>query len=173
MKLSWWNNGKERRKKVIEFNGRQVEIMELSKEYNIPWSTINNRYTAGYRDDDLVTKRVNPTVFKGRETTLAEIAIEYCLPYHLVKSRYKEGKRDDDLVKKGHQGKGNENTANKLDVDSVREIKILLITSPLNQSEIARLYNVDPSHISDIKRGKRWAKVSVSINEILQQSEVE
>lgn len=154
---------------MIDFHGKQIEIMELSKEFGVPWSTIRNRYEAGYRGDDLVAKRLNPVMFHGEQTTLAEIAIKFQLPYELIKSRYSEGKRDDELVQDGHQGIDNKNAATKLTAEKVVEIKRLLILSPLNQTEIARLFNVDPSHISDIKRRKRWASVVVDVEEILSE----
>lgn len=155
---------------MIDFHGKQVEIMQLSRAFGIPWSTIRNRHEAGYRGDDLIAKRLNPVMFHGEQTTLAELAIKFQLPYELLKSRYSEGKREDELVQDGHQGMDNKNAATKLTVEKVVEIKRLLIMSPLNQTEIAKLFNVDQSHISDIKRRKRWASVVVDVEDILPES---
>lgn len=152
---------------MIEFKGEQVEVMELSKQYGIPWSTINNRYLAGYRDADLVVKRLNPIAYCGEETTLVEIAAKHQIPYSLIKERWSNGIRDGRLIEKSHLGIGSENAATKLDTRKVIEIKTLLITTDLKQGEIAKMYGVDQSHISDIKRGKRWGKVKINIEELI------
>ena len=154
---------------MISFKGRTVQIQELSSEYGIPWSTIYNRYQAGYRDDELVVNRLAPTVFFGEETTLAAIAEANDLSPDTIKGRYAAGLRDSDLVTKSHRGKGSENAATKLNVDMVVEIKTLLLTTTLKQHEIAKIYGVDQSHISDIKRGKRWSKVKIDAESVLSE----
>lgn len=57
--------------------------------------------------------------------------------------------------------KKSESRATKLDKYRVREIKTLLKTTSMTQKEIAEMFNVDGSHISDIKRGARWAWVKI------------
>jgi predicted XRE-type DNA-binding protein len=151
---------------MIEFKGERVEVMELSRRYGVPWSTINNRYRAGYRDDDLL-ERVHRTTFNGKSTTLSQIAEDHGLPLCLVKSRHAVGLRGQELTVRGHLGRGSENAATKLDVGKVAAIKKLLLVSPLNQREIGELFGIDPSHVSDIKRGKRWAKVTIDIEQAL------
>jgi hypothetical protein len=47
----------------------------------------------------------------------------------------------------------------KLDVKKVKEIKELLVNGKLQNKKIAEMYNVDPSVISKIKTGLRWASV--------------
>ncbi len=106
-------------------------------------------------------------MFKGEDITLRQIAEEHKLPYKLVKSRHKEGFKDDDLLPKHHMGSGSENAATKLDIEKVEEIKKLLLISDLTQTDIAKRYNIDPSHVSDIKRGKRWGKVIVDVEKII------
>ena len=152
---------------MIDFKGEQVEVMELSNRYGIPWSTINNRHKAGYRDDDLVVKRLRPVLFGGESVTLTEISKRSGIPISTIKSRYRQGYRDQELVSAKHGGMDSENAATKLTVEKVREIKTLLISSKLNQTEIAQRYRIDPSHVSDIRRGKRWAKVKVTVEEVL------
>lgn len=151
---------------MIDFKGGQIEIQELSRVSGIPWSTIYNRYQAGYRDDDLTVKRLRPTLFKGQETTLEALSQEYGIPLTTLKGRQAAGLKDDLLVKKEHRNKDSENAAVKLTVEKVVEIKRLLLTSTLNQREIAQLFGIDPSHVSDIKRGKRWGKVKVETEEV-------
>lgn len=154
---------------MISFKGEQVQIQDLSKRYGIAWSTIYNRHKAGYKDDDLLVERVNQTYFNGKKTTLHEIAETYNLPYSLIKGRHAIGLRDDDLVVRHQRYKGSKNAATKLNAEKVKKIKELLLISPLNQTEIAKLFGVDPSHISDIKRGKRWAEVTIDTESILAQ----
>lgn len=152
---------------MIEFKGGKTNIKSLSIAHKVPWSTIKNRYCRGYRDDMLTTKKIHNTSFKGEPTTLATIAKQHNLPASLIKGRHALGLRDDALVADHHLGQGNESAATKLNVEKVKEIKILLWTSKLNQREIAELFGIDQSHVSDIKRGKRWAKVKVDLADIL------
>ncbi len=152
---------------MIEFKGGKTEIKSLSLAHNLPWSTIKNRYIRGYRDDKLVVERIHDTSFKGVPTTLAQIAKDHGLPLSLIKGRHAIGLRDDALVAEHHLGAGNERSATKLDVKKVSEIKRLLWVTDLTQREIAEMYNIDQSHVSDIKRGKRWAKVKIDLETIL------
>jgi len=154
---------------MISFKGEEVQIQDLSKRYGVPWSTIFNRHKAGYKDDDLLVERVNQTYFKGEKTTLQEIADQHDLSLNLIKGRYAIGLRDDDLVVKHQRYKWSKNAATKLNAKKVATIKELLLVSPLNQTEIAKLFGVDPSHISDIKRGKRWVEVIIDAESVLAQ----
>jgi len=156
---------------VIEFKGKQTQIKSLSVAHDLPWSTIKNRHKRGYRDDNLVVDRIFDTRFKGEPTTLAKIAEDHDLPLCLIKGRHALGLRDDELVAKHHRGVGSENAATKLDVEKVIQIKKLLVLTDLNQREIAEMFNIDQSHVSDIKRGKRWAKVKLEMADILDQNE--
>jgi hypothetical protein len=54
---------------------------------------------------------------------------------------------------------GELNTQSKLTERDVREIKALLRTN-MTQRAIAKLYRVNPSHITKIKLGKAWGHVS-------------
>lgn len=54
--------------KTIEFKGRQMTAYDLSKEYNIPRTTIQDRYDKGKRDDELISDnrrsgKVNTTYY--------------------------------------------------------------------------------------------------------------
>ena len=156
---------------MISFKGRKVQIQELSREYGIPWSTIYNRHQSGYVDDELLVDHSPVTLFFGKKTTLASIAEAHNLSPDTIKGRYAAGLRDAELVKKCHRGKGSENAATKLNVDMVVQIKTLLLTTTLKQHEIAKIFGVDQGHISDIKRGKRWAKVVIHIESLLSELE--
>ena len=58
-----------------------------------------------------------------------------------------------------HLGEKNQNA--KLTEDDVIKIKLLLKDGELNQSEIAKLFNVNSNTISRIKTGKRWGHVNI------------
>lgn len=152
---------------MIVFKGEEVQIMELSKRYGVPWSTISNRHAAGYKDEDLIVKRLKQTYFKGKKTTLRQIAEDHNLPLSLIKGRHAIGLRDDDLIVHYQRYKGSKNAATKLNAEKVATIKELLLVSLLSQREIGELFGVDQSHISGIKRGKKWSEVKIDIESTL------
>lgn len=59
-----------------------------------------------------------------------------------------------DKIEHGTTNRGERQGAAKLTEADVLEIRSLL--GSLTQAEIARQFGVDPSHISDIKHGKKW-----------------
>lgn len=153
---------------MINFNGESVEIMELSRRYNVPWSTINNRYIRGIRGDKLISKEpLSHILFKGEMVGWTELYKKFGIPVTTLSARYKDGLRDDALVKTSHRGKFSKNAAKKLVKEDVIEIKKLLLIGELNQQQIAAKYNIDPSHVSDIKRGKRWSEIVIDATELL------
>ncbi|WP_390240874.1 helix-turn-helix domain-containing protein [Vibrio sp. R78045] len=97
--------------------------------------------------------------FKGQKIGWTDLSNRFDIPISTLVNRYESGLRDEELVSNTHQGCGNKRASNKLTESDVREIKIKLQTAKLTQSSIAKQYNVHPSHISDIKRGKRWADI--------------
>lgn len=142
--------------------------MQLSKLFNVPWSTINNRYKRGVRGSNLVAKKpLSHIEFKGVKVCWTELNKLTGIPVTTLRTRYAQGFRDNDLINSKHKGEFSKNAATKLTVNDVIKIKKLLLTSELNQTEIAQLYDVDQSTISDIKRGKRWAEITVNCEEII------
>jgi len=156
---------------MINFNGDPIEIMELSNRFNVPWSTINNRYKRGVRGDDLIAnKPLSHIKFKDEKVGWTELEKRHGIPKSTLISRYKNGLRNEALVAQEHKGKFSKNAAVKLTESDVIEIKKLIISSTLRQWEIAKKYGVDQSHISDIKRGKRWPEIKVDIVEALSKN---
>jgi len=49
----------------------------------------------------------------------------------------------------------------KLNEEKVREIKRLINGGTTRQSEIARMFDVSPSHITGIKKGILWREVEI------------
>ena len=142
--------------------------MQLSTRFNVPWSTINNRYKRGIRGDELVAKKpLSHIEFKGEKVGWTELNKQTGIPITTLMNRYAQGFRDNELINPKHKGALSKNAATKLTESDVIQIKKLLVTSKLTQKEIAKIYNVDPSHISDIKRGKRWAEITVNCAEII------
>jgi len=156
---------------MIKFKGENVQISDLAKRHNLPWSTVKNRHLNGYRDEKLIVEKIHETRFRGELTTLAKIAEDHGLPLSLIKGRHAIGLREGALVSPDHAGNGNERAATKLDAEKVREIKKMLVLTDLTQGEIAKIYGIDQSHVSDIKRRKRWAKVEIDLSEILTGAE--
>jgi hypothetical protein len=127
---------------LIKFKGEWVEIQSLSNQYDIPYSTINNRYKAGIRDEGLIVRRIKPIIHDGVETTLLELSKKYGIVYSTLRSRHAAGVPDSELVKDEHLGTGIEKNASKLNVEKVREIKVLLAEKALKQREIAVLFSI-------------------------------
>ncbi|GIC77664.1 hypothetical protein [Moritella sp. F3] len=153
---------------MINFKGQEVTLYDLSMRYGIAWSTLNNRHKAGLCDDELVTKgKLRAIVHFGKKSTLTQISKDTGIAISTLKNRHANGLRDKELINIKHGGVGNKQSATKLTENDVIEIKMLLITSKLNQKEIAAIFDADPSHISDIKRGKRWGDVVVNYDEII------
>ena len=100
--------------------------------------------------------------FKGEKVGWTELSRRYGIPISTLVNRYESGLRDDKLISKSHQGIGNKRAASKLTKQEVREIKLKLEAGALTQEVIAKQFNVHQSHISDIKRGKRWSKIKIS-----------
>lgn len=63
-----------------------------------------------------------------------------------------------------HTGKGTENHEAKLNEDDVAKICDLLIDGKYNMEEIANIFNVHKSTISNIKRHKNWNYISDNYN---------
>lgn len=68
-----------------------------------------------------------------------------------------------DMLKKGRQPdlKGEKNPSAKLNPAKVKCIKILLGDKSKTQQEIANIYSIGRTVISDIKRGKTWSDVTI------------
>lgn len=76
----------------------------------------------------------------------------YCVnPDHLFLGTHQDN--IDDKLSKDRGGY-------KLTIAQVKEIKILLLLGEKSQADIARIYFVHPSIISNIKRGKIWCHIS-------------
>ena len=56
---------------------------------------------------------------------------------------------------------GRSNRQPKLTKQQVKEIRKLALTATLSQVEIGAKYNISPSQVSRIKRGKRWQHLFV------------
>ncbi|MFC5079573.1 hypothetical protein VTH8203_01361 [Vibrio thalassae] len=99
--------------------------------------------------------------FKGEKVGWTELSNRYRIPISTLVNRYESGLRGEDLVRQSHQGIGNKRAANKLTENDVRAIKTLLATTELTQAAIAKQFNVHQCHVSDIKRGKKWAEIKL------------
>lgn len=99
--------------------------------------------------------------FRGGKVGWTELSRRYGIPISTLDNRYDSGLRDDELVSKLHKGSGNKRAASKLTKEEVIEIKIKLQTAKFTQTEIAKQFNVHQSHISDIKREKKWAEIKI------------
>lgn len=146
---------------MITFHGEAVTIKALADRYGVAWSTIKNRYERGIRGDALVSsKPLSHIEFNGELVSLTFLSRTYNLPLSTLANRYRAGLRGSQLITPVHQGKHNKCAATKLSRDQVVAIKKLLASNTLSQTAIAKQFGVDQSHISDIKRGKRWADVT-------------
>ncbi|ELP8149126.1 helix-turn-helix domain-containing protein [Vibrio cholerae] len=99
--------------------------------------------------------------FKGSQIGWKELSERFGIPVSTLFNRYQSGLRNDDLVSSHHRGTLNKRAASKLTEYEVRAIKRKLEAGKLTQAAIAKQFNVHQSHISDIKRGKRWAEIEI------------
>tara|TARA_R110002012_G_C11424194_1_gene588630 strand:+ start:69 stop:398 length:330 start_codon:yes stop_codon:yes gene_type:complete len=100
--------------------------------------------------------------FKGEKVRISDLASKHNHPWYVIKFRYDAGKRGDDLITHKNLHKGNKNKA-KLTSDDVSEIKLMLLKGELYQKEIANIYGVDQSTISNIKRKRNWGDITIDI----------
>lgn len=91
--------------KKIDFKGDKRSFMSISKEYGIRYGTLQNRYSKGLRDDELVSdtnegykKRRQVIDFKGERIELLDLAKRYNFKLETLRYRYNKGLRDDELV---------------------------------------------------------------------------
>lgn len=76
-------------------------------------------------------------------------------PSHLWLGRAKENNRDRSLKGRSSDRRGEKHHLSKLTNEDVMNIRKLLKNK--NQAEISKIYSVDPSCISHIKRKRNWA----------------
>ncbi|MDC5841073.1 helix-turn-helix domain-containing protein [Vibrio europaeus] len=99
--------------------------------------------------------------FKGEKIGWTELSWRYGIPISTLVNRYESGLSDNELISESHQGNGNKRAASKLTEQEVRAIKVKLEAGTFTQDAIAKQFNVHQSHISDIKRGKRWSEIQI------------
>lgn len=145
---------------MIYFKGNSVTIYALAKIYGVSWSELNRRYTAGRRDDDLVAPPRTPTrvEYDGEMLTLREAAKASGISYSTLFRRYDDGRRGDYLFTRVNGNVGDKTkAATKLNETTAKEVFDKAQKGDVTQASIAKEYNIDPSHVSDIKNKKRWA----------------
>ena len=94
--------------------------------------------------------RIRREIRAGDKNTIANLAKEFGVSYqavHLAATGKSWAHVDEPFVQM--------NPAKKLTEEDIREIRILLKEGNLKQIEIAKRFNVDQSHISNIKNNKR------------------
>ena len=151
----------DNRANEIPFKGSQTSIAELSRQSGISWTELDRRYKAGKRDDELIAPVREAELFdvNGEQLTLMEASTVLGIPYSTLKGRHAQGLRGDDLFTTTHRLTGKKNAATRLGAQTALKVKEAAIAGGKTQTSIAKEYNVDPSHVSDIKNGNRWGDV--------------
>ena len=142
---------------MVIFKGKETNFSQLAKLSGVSWSQLKRRYLKGLRDDDLVAPTDGVIVWlKGESVTIKEAARISGMPYSTLLRRYHSGLRNDALFNAENLNVGNKKAANKLTDTQAREIYRKAHSCHYTQYQIAKLYGIDQSHVSDIKNGKRW-----------------
>lgn len=151
----------DNRANKIPFKGELTSIAELSRQSGISWTELARRYKAGKRDDDLIAPVREAELFNvnGEQLTLMEASTVLDIPYSTLKGRHAQGLRGDELFTTTHRLTGNKNGATKLNAQTAIKVKNAAIAGGKTQTSIANEFNVDPSHVSDIKNGNRWCDI--------------
>ena len=142
---------------MVIFKGKETNFSQLAKLSGVSWSQLKRRYLKGLRDDELIAPTNSVKVcFKGELLTITEAARISGMPYTTLLRRYHSGLRNDALFNTENLNVGNKKAANKLTDTQAREIYRKAHSGHYTQYQIAKLYGIDQSHVSDIKNGKRW-----------------
>ncbi|CAK2843517.1 hypothetical protein VCRA2110O2_30046 [Vibrio crassostreae] len=151
----------DNRANQILFKGKHTSLAELSRRSGISWTELDRRYKAGKRDDELIAPVREAERFdvNGEQLTLMEASTVLDIPYSTIKGRHAQGLKGDDLFSTTHRLTGNKNGATKLDAQTALKVKEAAMSGGKTQTSIAKEYDVDPSHVSDIKNGNRWGDV--------------
>lgn len=80
-------------------------------------------------------------------------------PEHLFLGTYKDNTQDMVRKKRRHSLVGEANTNAKLTESTVREIRRLRRSGGLETTVIAKQFNLTPSHVRGILRGRTWSHV--------------
>ncbi|WP_337227905.1 SA1788 family PVL leukocidin-associated protein [Staphylococcus succinus] len=93
--------------KHIQFKGQERTFKSLADEYGIKYGTIADRYSRGFREDDLVSKGLvgkqyerQTVMFKGEEVSLIDLEKRYGIKKATLRNRVGLGLKDDELVSK-------------------------------------------------------------------------
>lgn len=99
---------------------------------------------------------------QGRKVTLMELSEISGIDYKVIHGRYERGDRGESLIRPSGDDrknlKGSEQHLSKLIERKVIEIKALLKTGA-KQKDLATKYNVSPSTINSIAKGRTWKHV--------------
>jgi hypothetical protein len=88
-------------------------------------------------------------------SVLHKCDVPFCVnPSHLFLGTHQDNV--DDMVRKGRSTRGEANSHAKLTADNVLEIRRVMRSGNVTQSEMAKKYNVSISHIGSIKHRRTW-----------------
>ena len=87
---------------VITINAESLSVLEVSKKYNIPMTTLRNRMLIGTRDEDLIKPKKRDVLhtIKGERLLLEEASVKYNIPWSTLRWRHQQGITGDDLLEK-------------------------------------------------------------------------
>lgn len=128
------------------------------------WSLAPTRHGYAQVKREGKTHRVNRLsflAFKGSIPDGMQVChscdVRLCVnPDHLWLGGASENRLDCVSKGRGNIPKGSDNGRSKLLLDQVREIR-RLCSEGFTQAEVSRMFSIDASTVSDIKRGKSWA----------------
>lgn len=151
----------------IPYKGQLLSLYALSRITGLSPKILKRRYLSGLRGQRLVSRprqtlRYN---YYGEQLTISEIAARTGLSRSTISRRMRLGKTGDQLFSKKNGNIGRSvRKPNKLTLEQVQDIFIRATVGGTTQMAIAKEFSIDPSHVSDIKNGRRWSSVTSQIN---------
>lgn len=159
----------EETKEIEGYNGDYL-ITNNGKIY----SNISNIYRVLMKDKDGYMR----ICLRGKNFRINRLVAEYFIynPNNKKEVNHINGNKEDNRVENLEWVSSSENTLHaydnglmnkkgenhhhaKLTNEDVLEIRKLCKNNDLTQTKIAKIYNIDPSHVSDIKLRKRWKHI--------------
>jgi group I intron endonuclease len=166
-------------KEVIEIKthikNKTMSVKKLSEIYNVKRSVISNIKNGhnwthitidGFVSDNTIYRNATLTdeqVVEVKNLLKNEFTHMFIAEKFNVSESYISGIHRGSIRKEVYvEGfETSKNVHKKLNENQVREIKKLLADGDMNNKEIALLYNVSNQTICDIKKGRKWLKVTI------------
>jgi len=93
-----------------------------------------------------------------------EISDQSGIPLGTIVHRINTGRSLDEITHKGKLQPDRPPGATKLNEERVKELYLEILSKASTQTQLAKRFNIDKSHVTAIKNKKRWSKVTDAID---------